>query len=227
MTVDVRSRSAASGPGVGGGAPAWTLHARATVRTQTDGHAPAALALSGVEEAFPDEIDVADYYRLLRTIGLTYGPAFRGLTRLLRRDGAAIGLATLPADVAGDARYHLHPALLDACFHVLGVALAPLAPDASDELLVPVALHGVAPVSLRVDQRVVRRHDPRRRRRHAAPSRPGSRSTTPMATLVATVERLEVRRTRRSLWERAAAADRQPLYEVAWRPQPRARGAGR
>jgi phthiocerol/phenolphthiocerol synthesis type-I polyketide synthase C len=84
----------------------------------------------------PDELlagmteqDIQTLYPRLRTLGLDYGPAFRGLKRMwLRRgetpgDGDAIGLveAGPTADDAGS--YVLHPVTLDACFHIAAAFL--------------------------------------------------------------------------------------------------------
>ena len=204
----------------GDAAPGCTLHARAVVRLQGHGAAPDGVVLSELTETFPDEIDVVDYYGQLRSIGLTYGPTFRGLTRLLRRDGAALGLATLPADAVDGSRYHIHPALLDACFHVLGAAIAPAGGVGSDDMFVPVAVEGL---------RIYRSGETSIWCAVAVLDDGGDQRTSIIArldlyagdgALVATVERLEVRRTPRSLWQRAVQDQRSPLYELAWRSQP-------
>ena len=178
------------------------------------GRRPTPVVVDDLVDGFGDEIDVADYYRRLDEIGLTYGPAFQGLTRLRRRDGAAIGLAALPAEVADGASYGLHPALLDACFHVLGAAIASPA-DGWRRPLRAGRCRGPAPVPARCD------------RACGAPS--PSSTARPTATrsisarlelygldgaAVATVDRLEVRRTSRSLWQREAAVADGPLYEL-------------
>ena len=67
----------------------------ASRRGPSAGSAP--LDVAGLPAAFADEVDVDEYYALLRSIGLTYGPTFRGLTTLRRRDGAAVGLASAAA----------------------------------------------------------------------------------------------------------------------------------
>ena len=67
---------------------------------------------------------VTEYYGRLEALGLTFGPRFRGVAQITRRDGEALGRMELPAALANDAgSYGLHPALLDACFHVIGAAL--------------------------------------------------------------------------------------------------------
>lgn len=86
---------------------------------------PAASAdtLSSIRERVSEAQSVSDYYRWLSTLGLDFGPRFRGVEHIARRDGEAIARMQLPQDLVGDAGYRLHPALLDACFHVIGAAL--------------------------------------------------------------------------------------------------------
>jgi myxalamid-type polyketide synthase MxaE and MxaD len=71
------------------------------------------------------ELPLAPYYEGLRQRGFEWGPAFRGLDRLWQGNDQALGHLRLPEPVAaGAGRYRFHPALLDACLHVAGVALA-------------------------------------------------------------------------------------------------------
>ncbi|MDE0628612.1 MAG: SDR family NAD(P)-dependent oxidoreductase, partial [Bryobacterales bacterium] len=65
------------------------------------------------------EADVEEGYLELRAAGLDYGPAFRGLARLWRGSGEALGEVLLPAGMENQGLL-AHPALLDACFRVLG-----------------------------------------------------------------------------------------------------------
>ncbi|MEW1614265.1 MULTISPECIES: SDR family NAD(P)-dependent oxidoreductase [unclassified Streptomyces] len=57
-------------------------------------------------------------YPRLAERGYVYGPAFRGLRALWRRDDELYGEVELPADVADDGHL-LHPAALDAALHSL------------------------------------------------------------------------------------------------------------
>jgi NADPH:quinone reductase-like Zn-dependent oxidoreductase len=77
----------------------------------------------------------ADFYNRLRDAGLEYGETFQVLRSLECKPGSAIGLITLGADMAGVAAYHVQPALLDGCFHVLDAAL-----DAKGEVLIPISI---------------------------------------------------------------------------------------
>jgi acyl transferase domain-containing protein/acyl carrier protein len=65
-------------------------------------------------------VDVEQTYQALRAAGLDYGPAFRGLRKAWRCGREVFAEVALPEGVdAGD--YGIHPALLDAAFHVTGL----------------------------------------------------------------------------------------------------------
>jgi acyl transferase domain-containing protein/acyl carrier protein len=102
---------------------AWTRHAYGTVAPMYDAPA-AAEPLAAIRARCGEALDATAYYAHLAGQGLTYGPAFRLLAALWRRDGEALARLSLPpATLADLPQYHLHPALLDACFQVFGAAL--------------------------------------------------------------------------------------------------------
>jgi NADPH:quinone reductase-like Zn-dependent oxidoreductase len=88
-----------------------------------------------------ETISGADYYQKLAGVGLGYGPAFRGIRTIWRRDGEALAEISLPDDLSGRG-YALHPALLDACFQVIGAALPGFHEDAAADVYVPVGVSG-------------------------------------------------------------------------------------
>ena len=63
------------------------------------------------------DISPSRFYHFLATKGLSYGPAFQGITGLWRRDDEAFARVVLPRGVDED-DYLLHPAFLDACLHL-------------------------------------------------------------------------------------------------------------
>nr|MBP9051374.1 SDR family NAD(P)-dependent oxidoreductase [Ilumatobacteraceae bacterium] len=217
---EVQILSLEPGDVAGGG---WKVHATATMLRSTGfatGNEP--LDLGAAVAGFDEDLDVGAYYAQLQSVGLMYGPTFRGVTRLLRRDGAALGHVRLPPSAVDARRYRLHPALLDACFHVLGAAIAP--PDlSSDDMFVPVAFEGV------------------RVGKAGASSvwcagtligdfSSDARSITARIEIfddsgspVGSIDRLVARRTPKAFWAHAAASAGvfDDLYEVAWRPQVR------
>ena len=102
------------------GEGSWTLHGTGTLAPL----APAAgfdLAQWPPREATP--IDLTDVYPAFAAAGLEYGPTFRGLTHAWRLGDEIFAETALPED-AGKAdveRFGLHPALLDAGLHAIGL----------------------------------------------------------------------------------------------------------
>ncbi|PTA42621.1 type I polyketide synthase, partial [Micromonospora sp. RP3T] len=99
----------------------WTAHA--------DGVLEPASAVEPTVDAWPPagltEVDLADWYPALAAHGLTYGPVFQGLRRLWTGDGEAYAEVALGDDAAAEAsRFGVHPALLDAALHPVGLLLA-------------------------------------------------------------------------------------------------------
>ncbi|WP_198161897.1 type I polyketide synthase [Nocardia puris] len=178
---------------------AWTRHASGFL----DAEAPAAAPVGAWPPADAEEVPVGDLYERLAEIGYAYGPAFRLVTRLWRREGelfAEIG------EVTGADRYAVHPALFDAVLHPLVLELA--ASSEPGELLLPYAFTGV------------RVANPSRGALRARLTSTGDRSVTIAVsgadgTPVVTVDSLDLRPT-----AVAGSATRPPLYGVTWSPLP-------
>ena len=103
---------------------AWTLHAQGML---SGAEATAALPEEVGLEAWPPvggtPIDLTGLYSTLQAHGFGYGPAFQGLREAWRVGDAVYGRAVLPEALSESAEaYGLHPALLDAALHVLGLA---------------------------------------------------------------------------------------------------------
>jgi acyl transferase domain-containing protein/acyl carrier protein len=80
--------------------------------------------IAEVKNRCNEEITGPDYYAGVAALGLEFGDSFRGLQHVWRRDGEALGKIQLPESLKAEARkYRFHPALLDACFHLLGAPL--------------------------------------------------------------------------------------------------------
>ncbi|MFF5175152.1 type I polyketide synthase [Micromonospora sp. NPDC000089] len=120
------------------GAPDEVGSRPVTVHAQSDGvaddgwtrHAEGVLEPATAEEptldAWPPagatEVDLTDWYDTLAGHGLAYGPAFRGLRRAWTVDGTVCAEVALPDGPAGRAgRFEVHPALLDAALHAIGL----------------------------------------------------------------------------------------------------------
>ncbi|WP_129674296.1 type I polyketide synthase [Candidatus Chloroploca sp. Khr17] len=102
---------------------AWTTHAEGRL---VAGFAAEQVSLDRerIKAACSAQIDDDAYYAHLAQAGLLFGSRFRGLRSIWRRDGEALALVELPAELVSEAEaYTMHPALLDACFHLLGAPL--------------------------------------------------------------------------------------------------------
>ena len=109
----------------------WTLHASGVLTAGSPGRGEQ-LTTSGQgamlagewppADAEPVEID--ELYDDLAVVGLEYGPVFQGLRAVWRRGEdvfAEVALSEAEMDQAGS--FGLHPALLDAVLHAIGISL--------------------------------------------------------------------------------------------------------
>ncbi len=80
------------------------------------------MTLAALQQANAHSIDVADYYAWLASVELEFGERFRGIAQLWHGTDSALARMSRPSNVDGTG-YAFHPAVLDACFHVLGAAL--------------------------------------------------------------------------------------------------------
>jgi acyl transferase domain-containing protein/acyl carrier protein len=126
-----------------GAAATWTRHAAGAVRVLD----PAAQApvtehepIGAIQARCQETLSGPDLYRAVQERGLHYGPSFQGLERLWRREGEALGRLRASVEVESSAKaYRIHPALLDACFHVVAAAL-PKSIVGDDQLYLPVSV---------------------------------------------------------------------------------------
>ncbi|MDO0916785.1 type I polyketide synthase [Streptomyces sp. DT2A-34] len=125
-TVEVFSR-----PGQPGSP--WRRHAQGTIHDTRDEPSAGALPPADAEEITVD-------YASLAERGNEYGPAFRALRRLWRRDGELFAELRLPEEAPGRfAGAGLHPVLGDAALHAL--ALTQPVPDG--HIALPFVWHDV------------------------------------------------------------------------------------
>ncbi len=109
-SVTIHSRSGATGE--------WTKNAGGRLSPSAD--APAA-AVAEWPPAGAVEIDVTGRYDELAAQGFDYGPVFAGLRRVWRDGNTLAAEVALPEHTDGSA-FGLHPALLDAALHTIGLA---------------------------------------------------------------------------------------------------------
>ncbi|MFF5720925.1 SDR family NAD(P)-dependent oxidoreductase [Streptomyces buecherae] len=99
----------------------WTRHAHAVL-----GQPASEAGFEGELVQWPPTgavaVDLAGLYEGLSTVGLEYGPVFQGLRQVWRSGEDVFAEVSLPEGAAGDAAgFGVHPALLDAVLHAVGV----------------------------------------------------------------------------------------------------------
>ncbi|WP_420856477.1 SDR family NAD(P)-dependent oxidoreductase [Streptomyces mangrovisoli] len=189
----------------------WTRHATGTL---TAAPAPATddgLTLWPPRDA--ESVDVSGLYDRFAAGGIHYGPAFTGLHAAWRRGDEVFAEVRLPEEHHSQAAaYALHPALLDAALHTLGIA--PLVPGAGEgRNLLPftwsgVTVHAAAATALRV--------------RLAPDGAGGVRVAVadPTGAPVASVESLVLRPASAQLLEAGRGAAQEALFRIDWSDVP-------
>ncbi|TDE19048.1 type I polyketide synthase, partial [Actinomadura sp. 6K520] len=98
----------------------WIRHAGGVVTAESPAVVPPDMTFWPPAEAQP--VDTEGCYAALARLGYEYGPAFQGLRRAWRHGEDLLAEVALPD--GGDApRFGVHPALLDACLHIVGLAV--------------------------------------------------------------------------------------------------------
>lgn len=142
-TGESLSMSVVSAAGDGHGE--WTTHATAMFGAAVESSSQPALEKARERCLVPFPLD--RYHAHLRAIGVGFGDAYLGLIDLQRSPDAqaAVGRIMAPEAVAAEVdRFCMHPAVLDACFQVLGATFLDL--DGPDVFL-PLGVDGVEHVS--------------------------------------------------------------------------------
>ncbi|MFE5765949.1 type I polyketide synthase [Streptomyces sp. NPDC056492] len=128
----------------------WLLHAEGLLGTAP---ASAGADLTAWPPAGAQEVRVSDAYELLFRQGYDYGPVFQGLKAAWRQGDSVYAEIELPEEAHEEAGlFGIHPALLDATMHALGVGEG-VTGEEQTELPFSwsdVSLHAVGATSLRV-----------------------------------------------------------------------------
>jgi myxalamid-type polyketide synthase MxaB len=199
-------------------ADAWSVKAKASALASSE--SIEAVDLDQVRAACTDPVDIKAFYEGLASHGLRYGPAFSGVQEAWSGEDQALGRLILP-EAAGDARdYLIHPALLDAAFHVVAAALGS-EEDAGDRIYLPVAVEQYQ-VLASPQTRVFWSHAILR------PDAPGELVTADVQLLddagrvLADVRGLQVSPVSADALLRSLSQQRigDWLYQLDWRPQP-------
>ncbi|MEZ0015240.1 type I polyketide synthase, partial [Kitasatospora sp. GAS206B] len=121
----------------------WTRHATGLLAPGSA--AEPSFELTEWPPAGAVEVAVEDLYERLAAAGFGYGPVFQGLRAAWRHDGEVYAELRLPEAAHEDAaEYGLHPALLDAALHALGLDITgPQGAEAPKRARIPFAWNGV------------------------------------------------------------------------------------
>jgi acyl transferase domain-containing protein/NADPH:quinone reductase-like Zn-dependent oxidoreductase/thioesterase domain-containing protein/NAD(P)-dependent dehydrogenase (short-subunit alcohol dehydrogenase family)/acyl carrier protein len=97
----------------------WVLNATAKLRVHAATNPPK-VNLKRLRRMLQTQLAKNEVYSSCEAAGLFYGPLFRSVETVWRRDGEALGQIELSGQLveAGE-DFQFHPALLDACFQVL------------------------------------------------------------------------------------------------------------
>ncbi|MEV6127895.1 type I polyketide synthase [Streptomyces violaceusniger] len=99
----------------------WLRHATGVLAESTS--AAPSFDLSAWPPAGTERIETEGLYEGLAEAGFGYGPVFQGLRAAWRGDGEVYAEVALPEDAEpGAAFFGLHPALLDAVLHTIGLS---------------------------------------------------------------------------------------------------------
>ncbi|MDI5967339.1 SDR family NAD(P)-dependent oxidoreductase [Streptomyces sp. SL54] len=105
------------------GGTRWTRHATGTL---TAAGAPAPTELDPWPPADAQAVEVGDFYQHIADLGYGYGPTFQGLRAAWRHGDTVLAEVELPAELREKhAGFGMHPALLDAALHPLGMLPGP------------------------------------------------------------------------------------------------------
>ncbi|MEU5811663.1 type I polyketide synthase [Streptomyces sp. NPDC047718] len=118
-----RSFSLSSRPSDSAADETWTRHASG-VLARAAVPARSVFAAGQWPPADAEPLPTDGLYTDLAEVGMGYGPTFRGLTAAWRHGDGVYAEVALPEDTAAAARdFGLHPALLDAALHTLGLGV--------------------------------------------------------------------------------------------------------
>ncbi|CAF3339351.1 unnamed protein product, partial [Rotaria sp. Silwood2] len=97
----------------------FTLHARGQIDIgpHLNIHASLACRFSNEKTANWYDLNIPNLYDHLFTRGYQYGPSFKMVTSVKTTNSEVTGRVTLVNDEQNDIRYHLHPLIIDSCFH--------------------------------------------------------------------------------------------------------------
>lgn len=119
----------------------WTRNARGMIQPRKTPGSAAFIELDAVRQRCTQEMDSERFYAKTRQSSFNYGPMFRGVQQVWRRDGEALArIAQHPSLQTDTAKYRMHPALLDACVQLAFVVMRESDPHAPVGMFLPYSI---------------------------------------------------------------------------------------
>lgn len=117
----------------------WQLHATGKIRSEQPAAGRRPVDLGKLRERFTESISREACYQAFSDRGLQFGPSFRGIETMLRKDSESLAAIQLPEHLqAGASEYIIHPAALDASLQALSGAFPKDAPQSDLAVMLPV-----------------------------------------------------------------------------------------
>jgi myxalamid-type polyketide synthase MxaE and MxaD len=102
--------------------PEWILHANAVICFHEEAAFDASLAEPPPPLIQKRVLSHKQVYQRLQEKSLTYGPCFQGIQQAEQDEERVFAQLQYPQEIAAEvSRYHIHPAILDACFQTLAI----------------------------------------------------------------------------------------------------------
>lgn len=116
------------------------LYAGGTIRPRREAKGLPPVSVNDIRQRCQEQVDGEQLYADLARRGLGYDGCFRGVGRVWRRDGEALAEVRPETGIGLDG-FQLHPAILDACLHVVMCTVpAKVLAATPDTMMVPVQL---------------------------------------------------------------------------------------
>ena len=219
----VRSIRVSSAMADGGDEPAWREHATMRASSRSGDVARGGATFAETRALCTEAIDTHEFYERLSRAGLGFGPIFRGMRELRVGPSQAVGRIALPdGALEGAQQWLLHPAQLDACFHVIGARLAAERSAADpDVVYLPIAIDALTLLRAATPELMCVATLRAERKGQELLRVADLRLETPDGELVATINGLTLRRVTPDVLQRAIAGNdlRQTVSRVVWVPR--------
>jgi acyl transferase domain-containing protein/acyl carrier protein len=195
----------------------WQLHASGSLRPAREKAFVEQLDIEGIQRD-TEELQPEPFYAGYEKRGVHFGAHFRGVQRIWRRAGSALGLVAAPTVLrAESARYGIHPALLDACIQVVVAAVYGTdAEEDAETLFMPLGVESFTllerPAGNLWSVATIEAAEPGAETLRASISVANERGE-----VIARIRGMSFKRAERSMLERAMATDMEHwLYEIGW-----------